>query len=499
MPESREREKIHPMRKWWFWILILVVIPTFLFGVGILLFNHQAEKEFHQHIAELKAMGESLAIADLSPAPVEHPSRNFAVAPIVQALVNPDSMVGTPQEGLLDNIDLMEPSSIPGWGIDGGRANDSHEIKFLRPWVLGTKFSGVELDEIASVIVEHCSKIEHELQLFRAATLRPESNFNHDYTSGATDLKFDELSSLRSVADILNLQARAALSLNDSETAFANATALLRLSYLLGQEPPLLHQLVSTIIFQSGIEVVREGLHNHSWNQEQLEGLATTLESHDFEVTALKAFRMERAFMIQGFMKGTGEARREVREWFESPRYAPLPPKGYFHENATLFSSLLQEELLTDATGGPRYDSLPTTHHLGPRLKTLFSNSVKRLRHFHTSESLPMFSAFPERFLRTQTFLEHARIAILLESAFLREAQYPSSIDTLPADITYDRYAADLYRYQRIGLDNYMIYSIGSNRVDDGGLLRRATQYGDWVWLLRVGDNFDYADYRKNH
>ena len=43
--------------------------------------------------------------------------------------------------------------------------------------------------------------------------------------------------------------------------------------------------------------------------------------------------------------------------------------------------------------------------------------------------------------------------------------------------------------------DSYVLYSVGVNGVDEGGLLKRRPENGDYVWRLKLPEDFDREDY----
>jgi len=97
---------------------------------------------------------------------------------------------------------------------------------------------------------------------------------------------------------------------------------------------------------------------------------------------------------------------------------------------------------------------------------------------------------FPEgvsarQLARGQTRLDHAVIACALERHHLIHGNYPATLEELAPvflqKIPHDVISGEPLKYRRIGNGSYLIYSVGWNETDDGGL---ETKEFDWVWRL---------------
>ena len=82
--------------------------------------------------------------------------------------------------------------------------------------------------------------------------------------------------------------------------------------------------------------------------------------------------------------------------------------------------------------------------------------------------------------------LDLARMAVVLEQHRARHGQYPDALDAVAPDLggalPVDPFTGEPYHYEPSG-DSFQLYSVGSNRVDDGG--RQATRDGDIAWRGR--------------
>ena len=86
---------------------------------------------------------------------------------------------------------------------------------------------------------------------------------------------------------------------------------------------------------------------------------------------------------------------------------------------------------------------------------------------------------------KAETYRRLARLACRLEEYRIAHGnQYPDKLDELPdlpAHLNQEVLSEQPLRYQRKG-DGYLLYSIGWNQKDDGGVLAKDDKEGDWVW-----------------
>jgi hypothetical protein len=99
-----------------------------------------------------------------------------------------------------------------------------------------------------------------------------------------------------------------------------------------------------------------------------------------------------------------------------------------------------------------------------------------------------------QRPARTQTFVDEARVACALERYRLEHNSFPDRLDALVpqflSKIPNDLFGGKPLRYQKNSDGTYILYSIGWNQRDDGGLTaqtkgnspRTDPNNGDWVW-----------------
>ena len=105
---------------------------------------------------------------------------------------------------------------------------------------------------------------------------------------------------------------------------------------------------------------------------------------------------------------------------------------------------------------------------------------------------LPTYTSTPNKFAHAQGSLDLGRIAIALERYKLVHGNYPDSLDVLAPQflpqVPHDVIGGQPLHYQRTEDGQFILYSIGWNEKDDGGVvgLRESgsvdMEKGDWVW-----------------
>ncbi len=87
---------------------------------------------------------------------------------------------------------------------------------------------------------------------------------------------------------------------------------------------------------------------------------------------------------------------------------------------------------------------------------------------------------------RNQTLVNEAFIACGLERYRLAHGQYPETLEALVPQfaekLPHDIIGGQPLKYHRTANGRFVLYSIGWNEKDDGGVARDGTTEADWVW-----------------
>ncbi len=103
--------------------------------------------------------------------------------------------------------------------------------------------------------------------------------------------------------------------------------------------------------------------------------------------------------------------------------------------------------------------------------------------------AIPNFLRAVQTVARNQTQVNQARLACALERYHLARAQYPETLDALTPrfidQLPHDLIGGQPLIYHRTDGGGYLLYSIGWDEIDNGGVPGKTTEEGDWVWELR--------------
>lgn len=462
-----------------------------LLFVGLLaswpLYGHFSRKAFEDHVTHLEARGESLSIEELRPEAAGDPARNFAEAPAVAALLR--SVRTAAPESTMEAVAPFAPSKIEGYT----RSGRQDLVRYLESPEIEDCFPGLSREEAARSVLGHCEEIP-ELDDWIAALARPESDLGLQYEEGYA-LALPEVRPLRSLASLLQLRARAALAVEAPDIALESILAILRLSRHLGREPGLILVLVGAATQEMALPVIRDGIVDSTWSTSQLRQIRDALPSgSDWSSRFHESLRMERAVFVDQMMKLKDP--EEIQRWAGSQTLDDLPaagraiPRGWLYDNARMFSTILQEEVFEN-------DGSPLGESFEGRVMNLQTDPVRRYRFLLVSLAMPAYSELSTRILQTGIYGELADAALALEIARRESGAYPEDLAALasfsgtsPIDI----WSGEPLRYRKME-DSYLLYSIGPNRVDDGGRLRRDRDAGDWSWRPELTKDFDRERY----
>ena len=100
--------------------------------------------------------------------------------------------------------------------------------------------------------------------------------------------------------------------------------------------------------------------------------------------------------------------------------------------------------------------------------------------------ALPNFSKAIQRTACNQTLVNEAFIACGLERYRLAKGQYPEGLDALAPQfaekLPHDIVGGQPLKYHRTADGRFVLYSVGWNGKDDGGVAGKGQTEGDWVW-----------------
>jgi hypothetical protein len=346
------------------------------------------------------------------------------------------------------------------------------------------------------------SPYDSTLEELRQAAQLPYSRFplSYDHQPPAMIL-LPHLAGLKRSSQVLQLRAIAGLQNGQIDQALADVKLMLRLTDSIHTEPFLISHLVSIAIMNITLQPVWEGLAQHQWSDAQLAELDSELAKRNF----LSDYRIAMRGELMLCEIGDIEYLRRFPE--QAPNMAgdyggdtPTPqlarilwrsiPNGWFYQNELRCARPMLELYLPVVDASQQLVQPAAVQRADAALEA----EVQQANFFNVAERLflPALGAAVTRFASGQESVDLARVAIALERYRLAHGEYPESLDALAPrfmkQIPHDIINGQPLHYRRTSDSQFVIYSVGWNETDDGGVVglndsgRADIRKGDWVW-----------------
>jgi hypothetical protein len=472
---------------------------------------------------EVEGRGEKLALSDVIAGDVPD-DQNFARTPLFASLFDQKTSPTGP------NGRGWDGSKVPRLGTSLHRAPDDWmdgEFIDLKRWQ--SRFhraTGVRMQQRRSatallapgVVVGHqrerqqhdpavdvllaLSKFTNELSEVHLASQRPYARFPIFYERGYF-AELPHLGVLKNIGDVLTLRASAALALNRNEEALADVQTSLRLVNAVRQQPAQFTFVTCNNMLIDALQPVWEGLATRRWTEPQLAAIQNQLDRMNFLEDYAPALRLNTFFFMDLINQIIPVSPARPRSSFIPDDDAGrqlitflrlLYPSGWSAQNQVgLYRFYLAWIPMVDAA---RHRVIPQDRvsvdidfiSLDPLLPVFVAPKVKML-----------FRDASESFPAVQTAVDEASVACALERFRLANGHFPETLNALVPhcikELPHDIMDGQPLRYRRTEAGQFVLYSVGSDGVDNGGQLvaRRRDRLGglepmwqagagDWVW-----------------
>ena len=501
---------------------------------GVALFyaveNWRGWHAWHQFVKTWEAKGEKFNFQAYVPPPVPD-DQNFALTPVVASCyetyydksgqeMNPRRTNVVDRLSMLswrDNHWAKAPWS-DGWTV--GKALDlaAWQAYFRSPPPTNSTQTNAfpvaaRPQTAAADILLALGKYDSTIEELRQASRRPASRFPLMYDNeNPAAILLPHLAALKYCSQALQLRAVAELQNHQRDQAHADVKLAWRLMDSVRTEPIIITHLVRLAMLRLTLQPVYEGLAEHRWSGEQLGTLDADLAGLDFLADYAFCQRSHLAFLAADFAYLQRTRDPQYLFYFDYNSHQKTPaeeflvflfrhcPRGWLYQNQLRYCQFTLQHLL------------PTVE---VSRQLAFPGLVQRANHDVQKEVsppgpynfieekllFPIFSGMKstdqlEKFACAQTSVNLARVAIALERYYLEHAEYPVSLASLSpaylARLPHDVIGGQLLKYQRTGAGQFLLYSIGWNEKDDGGVMVFTNDEpkkpiadsgsGDWVW-----------------
>lgn len=476
--------------------------------------NWRGRRALARYERELRARGEKLDLASFVPPPVPD-AENFAMAPLLAPLAKASQQEldqrpkppGSPLERL-DKVNLHrvgDSMSTRGSGdYKKGKITDLvARQRYLQQD--SQRNSAANQRDAARAILDWLARWSPELEEFSIAANRPYSRFPIDYTKGFA-VRVHHLTYLLGFARVYHLRAIAAFDAGDTASALRDLKTLDRMQAAIRSEPLLISYLVRIAIIELLMQPVWEGSVEHFWSEDQLREIQVMLARIDLIDDYAQVVRGERAVsntmyenfrsnrMSIGSIMSQYLPELETKRQFSIFAFLPNANEAIMCQNQTWSERWVQDYVLP-VIDAPAHRIYPARQKEAVRVNDETKPTPYNLLSKLTARST---DSLPIRTAATQVAIDEAVVGCALERFRLRTGQFPNALDALVPDylsaIPHDVIGGEPLRYRRESNGNYLLYSVGWNEVDDGGVivpksskypgayLPRDNEKGDWVW-----------------
>lgn len=485
--------------------VVAVACVVTLIGLFYAEENWRGKHAWEKFRREWEAKGERFDLASFIPKPVP-PEQNFAMTPFLAPLLDYE-LTGHPGQ-----VRWKDTNATARAGqLDIYRAHrsdraltlgsvDRAELTDLQVWQAvyrsDTNFpSPAQPQDPAHDVLFALRKFDSVLQELHEANRRPAAVFPVHWQE-SVEVLLPYLATVKSISTLLRLRAEAYLEAGQSSDALRDVQLGFRLADTVESDPLLISHLVRLAIFQITLNSVWEGLARHRWKEPELVVLQKTISSVDLLAGYLHAMRGERAFsndLMDKLRRGRFPAFENFAgdsEMAGLQQVTTWAPSGFVYHNQLHINRLHQEHTLRviDAV----------QHRIFPERCREMDDppELRRVTPYNIFARM-LFPAFAKAGLKTaqrQTFLDLASIACALERFRLADGQYPETLAALTPrfleKIPHDVVNGEPLKYRRTADGHFILYSVGWNQADDGGVVAMTkgktpgpdVERGDWVW-----------------
>ena len=355
-------------------------------------------------------------------------------------------------------------------------------------WLWGTVYGAADY-------LEWTESLTNDLNVLREALKRPHARMDGDYQQAYLQ-PIANFVRLRTVAQLLGQRAQCYLLLDQPDQAWHELKLVRDMCRLLHTEPggrtmTLLAAMIDTAITGLYVNIVSDGLRLHAWREPQLVALQQQLG----EINLLPGF--EQSFECEA--AGTSHtletmSSSKLRALFISGSRAPslgerlekpveLAPRGWIYQNMALIVSLhhqirevvnVRQNIMLPQVPDMQWKQLnKTMNHFSPYT-------------FLAAIAIPNFSKAAQTLAHNQTLANEALVVCGLERHRLKHGQYPETMEELVPQfierLPHDIIGGQGLKYRATADDHFVLYSVGWNERDDGGVPGKTTTEGDWVW-----------------
>jgi len=501
------------------WRGALFLLAAFITLVALLLAeeNWRGTRAWRNYKREMEAKGESFDPARLIPPKVPD-NQNFAMTPYFAPIFNlPPEVLRQPPKlvtNMVNGREVVEPMQIvrgtnianqlpdpdlpphrAGWHFGSAADLIGWAVAFQDTNSAARRPEITDSVQAASIVLENMKPYESTLAELQSGSERPYCRYNVPYEEWdnpqVMSALLEHLSMMKGLYRLLSLHAEAEMVLGRNGQALKDINVMFRLNNGLGDEPLLISELVRFACTSIMLQSVGEGLAEHRWSDAELQVLQEHLQKTDLVASIVRALYGERDICTNPNFDRWNSARYG---WYSMLR-------GWNRLEQRNINRAFHDMMLPRIDLAARVINPSVNHSLDLAFKKLSDGNWFRIAFIEHSifakMLVPLSSVLPHAAF-AQSEVDMAMLACALERYRLAQGQYPEELNALVpsfiAVLPHDIINGQPLKYRRTANGRFILYSIGWNEKDDGGVVatnkdkHQDVLQGDWVWQYPEGN-----------
>ncbi|MGD0816070.1 MAG: hypothetical protein ABSA83_20960 [Verrucomicrobiota bacterium] len=340
-----------------------------------------------------------------------------------------------------------------------------------------------------------CETLDREFGIIHQALQRPVLRMEGDYAD-PVEMPLPNYVTIRSISQMLGARAQCHLMLGQPDEALRDVTLLNDSRRLMSEMKPmmLVTSMVEVAVTGLYINIIADGMRLQAWREPQLAALEGQLKSinllqpvkQSFETQAVYSSRnLETATTAQIEKVFTSFSSHKINSWtaLECSIFAELIPRGWVFQNIVTSVDLDTKIAIgLDAASQIVYpDKINARTRKSDAVSSHWSPNT-----ILASRIAPRFGVVCQTTALNQTVVNQGLVACALERYHLAHGEYPDTLNALIPEfldrIPHDVVGGQPPHYHRAADGTFLLYSIGWNGRDNGGVRGKSNADGDWVW-----------------
>ena len=513
-------------KKVWKKICLACLSIGCLLGVVIALFyvieNISGRKAWERYVKECEAKNQTAAsdlektylwIEDIIPPAVDE-EKNFANIPLFKEIfrrANKEHPFVNDSED--ESLDLLL-KTMDGWFWKGmPRCSELNRADFeeIRDLESGTRYEGMPKEECIQFIQK---KLEPGLagykEIQKALKENPQCRYPVEYKNAEMTL-LPHLMTIKEIALIAATSGLVKLALGQSDEALEDLYFIMDLADTLSNEPNLISALIRVTVYCFALDMIWEGIESDSWTPENLRQIQKRLKKDDFWHTMKLGLIGERAFANTIFQKRPGhlfglvssetldlESGTLTRIISKSKLIVQLlMPCGWYYRvllkyNKTIDLVLSCLDVDNKCFKEGTFQS-PLKELEDPKAWKIRGIPTSIVKIFEMDQLYHSHLMFIMKCAFSQSTIDKARVACALELYRIENKKYPDSLYDLGELLPKEELPKDCINSKplqyRLTDEGYILWSVGRNGTDEGGVRSWFDDKGDWVWKIKRGES----------